>query len=45
MDDGTCNKGERTVGGMDGDDVEADTDTIAVGVSEGEGDEEGERIR
>jgi hypothetical protein len=30
VDDGTCNKGERTVGGRDGD----DTDTIAVGVRE-----------
>lgn len=34
MDDGTCSKGERTVGGRDGGDAETDTDLdkIAVGV-------------
>jgi hypothetical protein len=41
VDDGTCNKGERTVGGWDGDDAETDTDTIAVGVKEGDEEEEG----
>jgi hypothetical protein len=41
MDDGTCNKGERTVG-KDGDNAETDADLIAVGV--GEGDEEEEEI-
>jgi hypothetical protein len=41
VDDGTCNKGERTVGGSDGDDTETDTDTIAVGVKEGDEEEEG----
>jgi hypothetical protein len=39
-DDGTCTKGERTVGEGDGDDAETDTDSIAVGV----GDEEDEEI-
>ena len=37
VDDGTCNKGDRTVGGRDRD----DTDTIAVGVREGDEEEEG----
>jgi hypothetical protein len=41
VDDGTCNKGERTVGGRDRDDAETDTDTIAVGVK---GDKEQEGI-
>jgi hypothetical protein len=36
VDDGTCNEGERTVGGRDGD----DTDTIAVGVRESDDEEE-----
>jgi hypothetical protein len=36
VDDGTCNKGERTVGGRDGD----DTDTIAVSIREGDKGEE-----
>jgi hypothetical protein len=40
VDDGTRNKGERTVGGRDGDDAETDTDTIAVGVREGDEEEE-----
>ena len=40
VEDGTCNNGERTVGGRDGDDVETDTDTIAVGVREGDEEEE-----
>jgi hypothetical protein len=39
VDDGTCNKGERSVGGRDGGD---NSDTIAVDV--GEGDEEDEVI-
>jgi len=39
VEDGTCSKGERTVGGRDGGDV---TDTIAVGVRER--DEEDEDI-
>jgi hypothetical protein len=41
VDDGTCNKGERTVGGRDRDDAVTDTDTIAVDVR---GDEEEEEI-
>ena len=41
MDDGTCNKGERTVGRRDGDNAETDTDTIAVGVGDGDEEEEG----
>jgi len=41
VDDGTCNKGERTVGGRDGHDAETDTDTIAVGVKEGDEEEGG----
>ena len=36
VDDGTCNKGERIVGGRDRD----DTDTIAVGVREVDEEEE-----
>ncbi len=36
VDDGTCNNGERAVGGKDRD----DTDTIAVGVGEGDEEEE-----
>jgi hypothetical protein len=40
VDDGTCNEGERTVGGRDRDDAETDTDTIAVGVREGDEEEE-----
>jgi hypothetical protein len=40
VDGGTCNKGERTVGGRDEDDAETDTDTIAVGVREGDEEEE-----
>jgi hypothetical protein len=36
VDDGTCNKGDRTVGGRDRD----DTDTIAVSVREGDKEEE-----
>jgi hypothetical protein len=36
VDGGTCNKGERAVGGRDRD----DTDTIAVGVGEGDEEEE-----
>ncbi len=42
VDGGTCNKGERTEGGTDEDDVGTDMDTIAVGV--GEGDEEDDEI-
>jgi hypothetical protein len=34
VEDGTCNKGEGTVGGGDGDDPETDTATIAGGVRE-----------
>jgi hypothetical protein len=41
VDNGTCNKGEQTVVGRDGDDAETDADTIAVGVK---GDEEEEVI-
>jgi hypothetical protein len=41
VDDGTCNKGERTVGGRDRDDAETDTDTIAAGIKEGDKEEEG----
>jgi hypothetical protein len=41
VDDGTCNKGERTVRGRDGDDAETDMDTIAVNVEEGDKEEEG----
>jgi hypothetical protein len=41
VDDGTCNKGERRVGGRDGYDAETDMDTIAVGVKEGDEEEEG----
>jgi hypothetical protein len=41
MDDGTCNKGERIVGGRDRDDVGTDTDTIAAGVREGDEEDEG----
>ena len=41
VDDGTCNKGERTVDRRGGDDAETDTDTIAVGVK---GDKEQEGI-
>jgi hypothetical protein len=41
VDDGTCNKGERTVRGRDGDDAETDMDTIAVNVKEGDKEEEG----
>ena len=37
VDGGTCNKGERAIGGRDRDEVGTDTDTIAVDV---EGDEE-----
>ena len=37
MDEGTCNKGEKTVEGRDQD----DTDTIAVGVRDGDEEEEG----
>ena len=40
VDDGTCNEGERTVGGRDRDDAVTDADTIAVGVREGEEEEE-----
>jgi hypothetical protein len=40
VDDGTCNKGERTGTGRDGDDAVSDTDTIAVGVGEGDEEEE-----
>jgi hypothetical protein len=36
VDDGTCNRGERSIGGRDID----DTDTIAVGVREGDEEEE-----
>ena len=36
MDDGTCNKGEQILGQRDRD----DTDTIAVGVREGDEEEE-----
>ena len=38
VDDGTCNKGDRTVGGRDRDDT---PDTIAVSVREGDEEEEG----
>jgi hypothetical protein len=41
VDDGTYNKGERRVGGRDRYDAETDTDTIAVGVKEGDEEEEG----
>jgi hypothetical protein len=41
VDDRTCNKGERTVGGRNRDDAETDMDTIAVGIKEGDKDEEG----
>jgi hypothetical protein len=41
VDDRTCNKGERTVGERDRDDAETDMDTIAVGIKEGDKDEEG----
>ena len=41
VDDGTCNKGEPTVKGRDGDDTETYTDTIAVGVKGEEEEEEG----
>jgi hypothetical protein len=40
VDDGTCNKGERTIGGRDRDDAETDTDTIAIGVKESDEEEE-----
>jgi hypothetical protein len=33
-------QGERTVGRRDGDDAETDTDTIAVGIREGDEEEE-----
>jgi hypothetical protein len=41
VDDRTCNEGERTVGGRDRDDAETDADTIAVGIREGDEEEEG----
>src|ERR1700679_615317 len=34
VDDGTCNKGKRTVGGGDRNDADTDADPIAVGVSD-----------
>jgi hypothetical protein len=40
VDDGTCNKVEWTVGGRDRDDAETDADTIAVGIREGDKEEE-----
>jgi hypothetical protein len=44
VEDGTCNEGEGTVGESDGDegvaDAETETDTVAVGVREGDDDEE-----
>jgi len=44
VEDRTCNDGEWKVGGRDGDegaaDVETETDTVAVGVREGDEDEE-----
>ena len=40
MDNRTCNKGERTVGGRDRDDQKTDTDTIAVRVREGDEEED-----
>jgi len=40
VDNGTCNKGEQTVGERDRDDAETDTDTIAVSVREGDEEEE-----
>jgi hypothetical protein len=42
--DRTSNKGERAVGGRDGDDAETDMDTIAVGVREGDEEKEEEEI-
>ena len=36
MDDGTCNEGERTVGGRDRGDAESGADTFAVSVREGD---------
>jgi hypothetical protein len=33
VEDGTCNEVEGTVGERDGDGVETDTDTIAVGIA------------
>jgi hypothetical protein len=44
VEDGACNDGEQKVGGRDGDegaaDAETETDTVAVGVREGDEDEE-----
>jgi hypothetical protein len=40
VDDGTCNKGGRTIGGRDRDNAETDTNTIAVGVRESDEEEE-----
>ena len=40
MDDGNCNKGERTVGGRDGDNAETGMDTIAVGIRKGDREED-----
>ena len=40
VDDGTCNEREWTVGGRDRDDAVTDADTIAVGVREGDEEEE-----
>jgi len=40
VNDGTCNKGERTIGGMGGDNAETNADTIAVSVREGDKEEE-----
>jgi hypothetical protein len=40
VEDGTCNRGERTAGRRDGGDIETDEDTIAVGVRERDEEEE-----
>jgi hypothetical protein len=40
VEEGTYNKAEGIVGERDGGDAETDADTIAVGVSEGDEDEE-----
>jgi len=44
VDNGTCNEGERTVGGRDGDDTETDMNTIAVGIGEGDKEEDNDMI-
>jgi len=44
MGNRTCNEGERTVGGRDGDDTETDINTIAVSIGEGDEEEDDDMI-